>query len=270
MISGLVGSDTRFTRNGADGVSWVRSTGSTNADLAAAVRLGGTGFRVLVTDHQETGRGRFSRPWQDAPGTSALMSLLIPNDRPATDWGWLSMVAGLAVVRAVEEAGADPRRVTLKWPNDVLVDAEREHGGKLCGILSERVDGPAGPHAVIGIGLNVSMGSEDLPVPTATSLALCGLPHDRAHLVASIVRAVDDLLGEWLETGTVRDAYRERCDTIGSPVRLTFDPLTVGGGPRVVEGIGVDVAADGSIVVETQGRRQAFAAADVQHLRPVR
>lgn len=269
-IAELVGPGTRFTRDGTGGISWVRSTGSTNADLASLVRHGGTGFRVLVTDHQETGRGRFARPWEDAPGTSALMSLLVPNDRPAPDWGWLSMVAGLAVVRAVEEAGADPRRVTLKWPNDVLVDADREHGGKLCGILSERVDGPAGPHAIIGIGLNASMGARDLPVPTATSLALCGLPHDRAHLVASIVRAVDGLLDEWLVTGTVRGAYRKRCNTIGSRVRLTFDPETVGGGPRVVEGAGVDVAADGSIVVESEGRRLPFAAADVQHLRPVR
>ncbi|AXE38264.1 Bifunctional ligase/repressor BirA [Acidipropionibacterium virtanenii] len=268
MIAGLVGNGTRFTRHGADGISWLRSTGSTNADLAAWVRQGGTGFRVLVTDHQETGRGRFSRPWQDSPGTSALMSLLIPNDRPAADWGWLSMVAGLAVVRAVEEAGAQRGRVTLKWPNDVLVDAEGEHGGKLCGILSERVDGPEGPHAIIGIGLNASMGEQDLPVPTATSLALCGLPHDRARLVASIIRGVDELLGEWLADGTVRDAYRDRCDTIGSPVRLTFDPQTVGAGPRVVEGIGVDVAEDGSIVVESQGVRRSFAAADVQHLRP--
>ena len=85
------------------------------------------------------------------------------------------MVAGLAVVEAIEEVGgADRSRVTLKWPNDVLVDLGTDHGGKVSGILSERVDGPAGPHAVIGIGINVSMGTDELPVPTATSLALCG------------------------------------------------------------------------------------------------
>ncbi len=245
------------------------NTDSTNAHLARLVRQGGTGFRVLVADHQDGGRGRFSRPWRAPAGTALLMSVLVPASRPPQDWGWLSMVAGLAVTGAVEATtGAGRDRVTLKWPNDVLLDLGREHGGKLCGILSERVDGPAGPHAVIGMGLNVSMDRGELPVPTATSLALCGLAHDRERLAAGLVVALDRLIGVWLATGTVRGTYRERCDTIGTPVRLTFDPASVDGGPTHIDGIGADIDADGSIVVATDEGRRSFSAADVQHLRP--
>ncbi len=55
--------------------------------------------------------------------------------------------------------------------------------------------------------------------------------------------------------------------TIGTPVRLTFDPEIVGGGEGVIEGIGVDVDVDGAIVVETSDGRRSFNAADVHHLR---
>jgi len=196
------------------------------------------------------------------------ISALVPNDRPSQDWGWLSMVAGLAVVKVIKEVGgADRSRVTLKWPNDALVDLDTDQGGKVCGILSERVDGPAGPHAVIGIGINVSMGRDELPLPTATSLALCGLNHDKNELLASLLIHLDELLTVWLETGTVRDQYVARCDTIGTPVRLTFDPEIVGGGEGAIEGIGVDVDVDGAIVVETSDGRRSFNAADVHHLR---
>ncbi|MDO4413326.1 biotin--[acetyl-CoA-carboxylase] ligase [Cutibacterium sp.] len=260
--------NTMFTGPRGAGVTYVESTGSTNADMAAFVRSGGTSFRVLIAGHQDGGRGRFARRWQDTPGTNLAVSVLVPNNRPGRDWGWLSMVAGLAVAKVIEEVGgADRSRVTLKWPNDVLVDLGTDHGGKVCGILSERVDGPAGPHAVIGIGINVSMGVDELPVPTATSLALCGLSHDKDELLASLLVHLDDLLTVWLETGTVRDQYVERCDTIGAPVRITFDTEVVGGGDAAVEGVGVDVDDDGAIVVENSEGRRSFYAGDVNHLR---
>ena len=133
------------------------------------------------------------------------------------------------------------------------MDLGTDHGGKVSGILSERVDGPAGPHAVIGIGINVSMGTDELPVPTATSLALCGLNHDKNELLASLLVHLDELLTVWLATGTVRDQYVARCDT--------------GGGDEAVDGVGVDVDVDGAIVVETSEGRRTFNAGDVNHLR---
>jgi biotin-[acetyl-CoA-carboxylase] ligase BirA-like protein len=204
-IADLVGAETRFTRRGSGGIRCVAQIDSTNAELVRFVHGGGTGFRVLIAEQQDAGHGRFSRPWRAPIGTSLLMSVLVPvsDKRLAGDWGWLSMAAGLAVTEAVETAcGAGGGRVTLKWPNDVLLDVDTPHGGKLCGILSERVDGQAGAHAVIGMGLNVSMTADQLPVPTATSLALCGLDHDRHRLAAQLVLALDRLIGVWLATGT--------------------------------------------------------------------
>jgi len=142
------------------------------------------------------------------------------------------------------------------------------YGGKVCGILCERVEGPAGTHAILGIGLNVSMDSSELPVPTATSLRLCGLCEDKNLLIATLLRRLDDHVTDWLRTGNVRQAYRERCDTVGQRVRLTFDTELIGGGDTVLDGVGVDVDDTGAIIVATPEGRKAFAAGDVTHLRP--
>ena len=84
-------------------------------------------------------------------------------------WGWLPLLTGLAVVDGIR--AATDLETTLKWPNDVLA----LDGGKLGGILAERVDGPdRQPLVVVGIGLNVSSRPDELPVPTATSLVLAG------------------------------------------------------------------------------------------------
>ena len=56
---------------------------------------------------------------------------------------------------------------SLKWPNDVLIGE-----GKVARILAERIDSPRGPAVVIGFGVNVHLTAADLPVPSATSLAL--------------------------------------------------------------------------------------------------
>ena len=147
----------------------VGSTGSTNADLAAAARTGEAGqpggAAVLVAEHQLTGRGRLNRSWQ-APFRSALtVSVLVHPQAPMARWPWLPLLSGVAVAEAVRRAaGVD---ATLKWPNDVLVEDR-----KLAGVLVERVETPVGPAAVLGIGLNVSATRAELPVVAATSLAL--------------------------------------------------------------------------------------------------
>lgn len=146
-------------------VQVVDSTGSTNADLVAAARDGAASGTVLVSAHQSAGRGRFDRVWEAPPDTAVAVSVLVRPRRPLEHWGWLSVIAGMAVTDAVRLVGG--LDASLKWPNDVLVD-----GRKLCGILSEAVPTDAGMAAVVGMGLSVALTREQLPVPTATSVRL--------------------------------------------------------------------------------------------------
>ena len=118
--------------------------GSTNSILLAEPLARPT---LLATDLQTAGRGRRGRRWHSPRGHGALFSLGLPLSRPAHALGGLSIVAGMAVVRALRGLGA--AEAALKWPNDVLV-----RGAKLGGILVETRAQGKGSAAVIGVGLN--------------------------------------------------------------------------------------------------------------------
>jgi BirA family biotin operon repressor/biotin-[acetyl-CoA-carboxylase] ligase len=244
-------------------ISLVPETGSTNADLAEAARRGEPGGTVLITDYQSAGRGRLGRTWTAPPGTSIAMSVLLrPAGVDPQRWTWLPLLAGLAVTEAVRRAaGLD---AVLKWPNDVLL-GER----KLCGILAERVETISGPACVIGMGINVSLAEEELPIPTATSLALAaekaGRPApDRTTVILEVLRELGVSVPKWAagpNEDAVAEAYRARCATLGRRVQVLVSPN------RTVSGVATDIDTDGRLVVQTESGREVFGAGDVMHLR---
>ncbi|SDT21546.1 BirA family transcriptional regulator, biotin operon repressor / biotin-[acetyl-CoA-carboxylase] ligase [Friedmanniella luteola] len=246
-------------------VDVVERTGSTNADLAARARAGAPAGSVLVTDFQDAGRGRLGRTWVAPRGTSVAMSVLLrPADVDPARWTWLPLLAGLAVVEALRRAADVP--ALLKWPNDVLVD-----GLKVCGILAERVETPTGPACVLGMGVNVWLAADELPVPTATSLALLAQARDPGsrppsrNLVIATVLAVLELLYQRWE-GLDDDApfaasYLQRSATLGRQVRVHLaDDVTVEGRAEALD-------AAGRLVVRTATGVRTFGAGDVVHLR---
>ncbi|MFM7349292.1 MAG: biotin--[acetyl-CoA-carboxylase] ligase, partial [Erythrobacter sp.] len=122
-------------------ITLVEETGSTNADLAAALRSG-EGWaegRWLVARRQTAGRGRQGREWFDGAG-NFMGSTVVQVAPQAGDVGpppaSLSFVAALAVRDAAAAVIGEAGSLGLKWPNDVLLD-----GGKLSGILLEMVRG---------------------------------------------------------------------------------------------------------------------------------
>ncbi len=241
-------------------VEVVETTGSTNADVAARIRAGDGIGLVRVSDHQSSGRGRFDRRWEAPPGAAVAISLGVAPRRPLPEWMWLSLFTGVAIARGIRRAaGVD---ATLKWPNDVLVG-----GRKICGILSERVDGPYGPGCVVGFGINVSLSVEELPVPTATSLQLCGAEVDKADLVAEVVGTWSVMYRMWDEgrLAEMRQAYEDQCSTIGRQVRVLLE--VPGGTGRTVTGLAVGIDPSGAVLVQTDAGVEAFAAGDVTHLR---
>lgn len=237
------------------GLRVVDSTGSTNADVAQAARSGDSEGLVVVAEEQTGGRGRLTRRWVSPPRSAVLVSVLLrPDDVPAHRWTWLPLLTGLAVDETVSACGASGG---VKWPNDVLVD-----GRKLCGILLERVESPAGPAAVIGVGLNVDVTAAERPVETATSLLLEGADVlDRGEVLAMLLERFERRYLRWRaasgDPGELRQEYRSRCLTLGARVRIEVP----GGEP--VHGTADDVDEHGRLVVD--GR--AYGAGDVTHVR---
>lgn len=239
----------------------VDSTGSTNADVAAAARSGAAEGYAVVAYHQSAGRGRLDRRWEAPPGTSLAMSFLLrPDGVPVARWAWLPLLAGVAVVDAV--AAAAGASAVLKWPNDVLLD-----GGKLSGILTERIETPAGPAAVAGIGLNVAQTAEQLP-PGGASLAPYGAGADA--VLDAVAARLAEWYGAWRAAGGdpyasgLAEAYAGRCDTLGREVRAELP----GGDALVGRATAVDDAGRLLVAPSGGGEPVAVGAGDVVHLRP--
>jgi BirA family biotin operon repressor/biotin-[acetyl-CoA-carboxylase] ligase len=227
--------------------------GSTNAEAARR----GDPWRVVVADHQSAGRGRLGRSWEDTPQTSIAVSVLLPA--PATGVGWMPLITGLAVARAVSETAGV--HTGLKWPNDVLV--EEDEGRKVCGVLCEVH--PAG--VVVGFGVNVDQTREELPVETATSLRLCGAEGVRREdlivsCLAHLHRVHADLLAGGEQREAVHAAYRSACRTLGMVVDVTTGEQT-----QRVQALSVD--DEGRLLVHGESGEYAVAAGDVVHIRPV-
>jgi BirA family biotin operon repressor/biotin-[acetyl-CoA-carboxylase] ligase len=239
----------------------VAGTGSTNTDLAQAARAGAVDRTVLVAEQQQAGRGRGARTWQSPPRAGLTFSVLLrPTGVPSARWGWLPLLAGVALADAVRATAAVP--AVLKWPNDLLVTKR-----KCAGILAEVITGPA---VVIGVGLNVTQTPDELPPDVgATSLAIeHAACTDRELLLRAILEQLSALERRWRDhhgdpaASGIRDAYRQRCATLGHRVRVQ---LPAG---RSLLGTAVDIDQDGRLlIIADTGRRHAVSAGDIVHLR---
>ena len=228
-------------------VEVVPTAGSTNALVAERARAGEAAGLVVVAEEQTAGRGRLDRSWVSPPRAGLTFSVLVRPDLPPAQWPWLPLLTGLAVAQALRSRGRVD--AVLKWPNDVLVD-----GRKVCGVLAEV---PAPGAAVLGIGLNVTTRTDELPHEQATSLALVGAATtDRDTVLRAVLRSLRTVLDDPLQA---RTDYATLCDTLGRRVRLTLPDR------RDVEGTVDEVDEDGRLVVAGT----AYGAGDVVHLRPV-
>ncbi|MEV6326641.1 biotin--[acetyl-CoA-carboxylase] ligase [Streptomyces sp. NPDC051909] len=240
----------------------VESTGSTNSDLAARADETPEGA-VLVAEQQTSGRGRLDRTWT-APARSGLfVSVLLKPAVPVHRWGWLPLLTGVAAASGLgKAAGVD---LSLKWPNDLLVKVGGEER-KTGGILAERAGADG---VVVGLGINVTLRADELPVPAAGSLLLAdAVSTDRDTLLRAVLRSLEQWYGTWVRAdgdpaaSGLQEAYTAGCATLGRRVRADLP------GERMLEGDAVGVDGDGRLVVETEGGgTEAVAAGDIVHLR---
>jgi len=259
-------------------VEVVAATGSTNADVAAALRADPDAWpdrSVLVADHQVAGRGRAGRSWETPAGTALTCTFVLYAPPAGPSLGWLPLVAGLGAVHALRATAGVA--AALKWPNDLLVPADDEVPGwgafrKVGGILTELVPRAGGPAAVVvGVGVNVLQEADELPVPWATSLALAGARHvDRLGMLTALVDALDAVGRRWREAGGdavasgLAGEVAEVCATLGTRVAVD-EP-----GGAVVEGVASRLDDDGALVVTgDDGAERRVLAGDVRHLRAV-
>ncbi|MDT0187650.1 biotin--[acetyl-CoA-carboxylase] ligase [Microbacterium sp. ARD31] len=248
-------------------VQVVTETGSTNADLVDHLIDDPSAWphlSVLLTDDQRAGRGRLDREWIAPPGMALAISTVLRVDAlPVSARGWIPLMAGAAMTRAVSaQLVGTVHSARLKWPNDVLLD-----GRKLCGILAQVVPADAGA-VVVGAGVNTDMPAEALPVPSATSLRTAGVEADADRLLADYLTSLDEQLQSLIASGGdaaaagVRAEVETLCDTIGTSVVVSLPDGTT------LSGTGARIDGEGRLVVHgDSGGETVVGAGDVVHVR---
>ena len=229
---------------------------STNSELLAlAADAGLPSFTAVLTLDQTAGRGRLDRSWVAPPGTALALSVLVRGALAHPLASWLPLLVGVTLAEALDEVA--PGRVQVKWPNDLLLDDR-----KVCGIL---VEVAPGGDAVVGSGLNLAQTAEQLPVATATSLALAGVPLTPEELDTVVAGYLRRLRNEIESPGPVsrlRERVIARCATIGRRVSvLLADGSTLDG-----TATGLD-AAGRLEVASVDGGTVTVAVGDVTHAR---
>lgn len=255
------------------GLTVLDAVGSTNTHLIQQLAAAGSSFvlpAVAVAEFQTDGKGRSGRVWQTPLGSALTASLISEIKAPIHTRSWIPLLVGLAVVTALRSTlGVD---AVSKWPNDILVPTEEPdldgwvNLRKLGGILVEVADADT---VVIGVGLNVTMTREQLPVPSATSLYLIGCQNlDRNLLLASFAQSFAQIFETWadhnwdIETSGLKNELVRNSATLGSDVRVELTDGTI------LLGKAVALATDGGLeIVDTSGATHTVRSGDVYHLR---
>lgn len=236
-------------------VAYFRTTASTMDEARKAALDNAPEGTLVVAEEQTKGRGRFQRTWVSPPGVNLYFSLLL---RPGPDYAsQLTMMASLALARVLRSLAPDSSRVTIKWPNDV-----RMGGRKIAGILVESSLAQDGTDSfsIIGMGVNVNFDPGEYPdiVDIATSLQReLGHPTSRLHLLAAIMKEMEELYWVIKQGGSVREEWASLLDTLGHQVRVSW-------GEQVYEGFAQGVDEDGGLVLRLpDGSLRTFPAGEV-------
>ncbi|MCX6438711.1 MAG: biotin--[acetyl-CoA-carboxylase] ligase [Actinobacteria bacterium] len=201
---------------------------------------------VITANFQRAGRGRMSRTFEAPKNSALLFSFYLKPQRKKEDWGWISLIAGTSVAQVLKKYSA-----TVKWPNDILIK-EKKVSGLICEFNGEGV--------VVGIGINVGMTIDELPVPTATSLAIEGATNiDRNHLLADVLNEFESIFTHWdLGDESITGLYTSLCSTLGTKVQIHYP------NDLIEKGIATGISARGELILDSGTHVQA---GDVVHLR---
>lgn len=203
---------------------------------------------VTIANEQTAGRGRLGRRWLAPAGTAVLLTRMAFLGHPDTVIDRLTLIAPVAVARAIEAACGGGVRVQIKWPNDLLID-DLKVGGILIETFVPKLPGNAPlMAALIGVGINVHLQPKQVTAELTgriTALSMCGHQVDRLALITRVLETLDqallldkleDLLADW----------RRRCMLLSEHVRLRADG-------KIVQGQVIDLDPAHGLIVRTNG-----------------
>ncbi len=229
---------------------------STQHRAHALAKEGAPEGTVVIADEQVGGKGRLGRVWHSPPSTGISMSLLLRPKLELHRCPQLTLLAAVALVEAIRQETGLP--VTIKWPNDILLN-----GKKICGILTElNAESDCINYLIIGMGINVNTPSFPEEIgQIATSLMLeKGEPVKRVKLIQNILGKLEDLYAQYLEEGFAPIKARWESHAISIGKRVIIRQLS---GTMVGMALGID--DDGVLLVQKDdGSLEKVYSADIE------
>jgi BirA family biotin operon repressor/biotin-[acetyl-CoA-carboxylase] ligase len=221
-------------------IYYFKTIDSTNIYAKKLVKNGIEQGTIVVSDIQNSGRGRKNRSWSSPKGGLWFSVILYPNIPPQKAM-LVTMASSVAVAQGIiETTGLTPM---IKWPNDLLINNK-----KVCGILTE-LDAEMDKinYSIVGIGINVNNEVDDSLKDVATSLyKLTKANISRVKLLRSIIKNLDKNYSKLIDKdySSIRENWISCSDIIGRRVQISDEK-------SVVDGLVTDVDENGCLILNT-------------------
>lgn len=229
---------------------------STNTKAQELAEKGYPSGTLVVADKQESGKGRRGRSWVSPSGTGIFMTLMIKPDINPNNASMLTLVAALAVAKAITSVTGE--EAMIKWPNDIVVN-----GKKVCGILTEmNAQFDYINHIVVGIGINVhneSFPEEISQMASSLMIEAGGKRFHRAQIIAETMSYFEQYYDTFLKTQDLSALVREYDKLLvnrNKSVRV-LDPK------EPFDGKAMGITPKGELIVDTWESRKLVSSGEV-------
>lgn len=229
---------------------------STNTKAQELAEKGYPSGTLVVADKQESGKGRRGRSWVSPSGTGIFMTLMIKPDINPNNASMLTLVAALAVAKAITSVTGE--EALIKWPNDIVVN-----GKKVCGILTEmNAQFDYINHIVVGIGINVhneSFPEEISQMASSLMIEAGGKRFHRAQIIAETMAYFEQYYDTFLKTQDLSALVREYDKLLvnrNKSVRV-LDPK------EPFDGKAMGITPKGELIVDTWESRKLVSSGEV-------
>lgn len=230
------------------------STNSTNIQ-APLLSSGRHQLSLCVADHQTAGRGRQESVWESPLGSNCYSSLLWQTDLHVSALEGLSLIAGLALLKAL--AFFNVNDLKLKWPNDILW-----HEKKLAGILIE-INHCAKKRCqvIIGTGVNLFLPKtikEQIEQPVVDVYSIIKTYPDKNQLVACFTTQMAEYLEKFCQFGFF--PFRRLWNKYNAYLNQR---ITLYSGSNRQEGVCLGVDQKGNLLVKMTDGIHSFSGGDI-------
>ena len=229
---------------------------STNTKAQELAEKGYPSGTLVVADKQESGKGRRGRSWVSPSGTGIFMTLMIKPDINPNNASMLTLVAALAVAKAITSVTGE--EALIKWPNDIVVNGKKE-----CGILTEmNAQFDYINHIVVGIGINVhneSFPEEISQMASSLMIEAGGKRFHRAQIIAETMSYFEQYYDTFLKTQDLSALVREYDELLvnrNKSVRV-LDPK------EPFDGKAMGITPKGELIVDTWESRKLVSSGEV-------